>query len=54
MKIKRKLRTTKYEITNGLLVILGDLHFPIRPQYNTLTLQYKSILLKDTLKAYFW
>ena len=54
MKIKRELHTTKHETTNGLLVILGDLHFPIIPQYNTLTVQYRSILLKDTLKAYFW
>ena len=35
-KTKRKLFNTKLKITNGLLLILGVLGFPIIPQHDTL------------------
>ena len=44
-KTKRKLFNTKHKITNGQLVILGDLDYPLIPQYNTLTLQDGGIFI---------
>ena len=42
----------KHKITSGLLAILGDLNFPIIPQYNRLTFNVGAyVLLKGTLSG---